>query len=134
MHLRAWLLMLTTSLGAVSGYAEQRANYLLHCGGCHLPDGRGNPPEVPSLRDELGRIVTVPGGRAYLVQVPGSSQAPVTDSELANIINWILAEFNADTLQPDFKALTAKEVGKARRDTLADPLKHRAAIWRAYSE
>ena len=129
-----WILLAAVSMCALSGYGDQRATYLLHCGGCHLPDGRGNPPEVPSLRDELGKIVEVPGGRAYLVQVPGSSQAPVTDEELTNIINWILLEFNAATLEPGFTKLTVQEVGKARRQTIADPLKHRAAIWRPYEE
>ena len=56
----------------------------------------------------------------------------MTDAELADIINWILTEFNADTLAPDFGSFTAEEVGNARAHTLADPLKHREALWRRY--
>ncbi|MEM7100638.1 MAG: hypothetical protein AAF541_20405 [Pseudomonadota bacterium] len=112
--------------------ADDRADYLLHCGGCHLPDGRGTPPEVPSLRDELGKIITIQGGRDYLVQVPGSSQAPVSDLVLANIINWILVKFNQQTLADDFVPLSENEVSNARKFTLADPLKRRDEIWANY--
>ena len=129
--LRNWFLV---ALVATPSYADDRADYLLHCGGCHLPDGRGTPPEVPSLRDELGKIVTISGGREYLVQVPGSSQAPVSDQVLANIINWILVEFNEQTLSADFVPLSEDEVSKARKFTLADPLKRREEIWRSYAE
>lgn len=116
---------------ALAGYTP-RVAYLLHCGGCHLADGRSNPPEVPDLRDELGKIVAVPGGRDYLARVPGASQAPVSDEDLARILNWVLHQFNADTLPADFTPLTGEEVGRSRRNVLTDPLKHRAALWQRY--
>ena len=106
--------------------------YALHCGGCHLPDGRGNPPEVPDLRNELGKIVMLPGGRDYLVRVPGASQAPVSDQQLANIVNWVLENYNAETLPANFEPLTAEEVGRSRKNVLSDPLKHRAELWKHY--
>lgn len=112
--------------------ADTRTDYLLHCSGCHLPDGSGAPDDVPSLRDGLGWIVSVAEGRGYLVRVPGSSQALLNDTELAAVINWVLTEFNSDTLVDEFKPLTAKEVGRARSDVLMDPLKFRAELWRHY--
>ena len=132
MHLRLWLPALIFCCYALPGVADERAIYMLHCGGCHLADGRGTPPEVPSLRDELGRIIQVDGGRGYLVRVPGASQAPVSDQELADIVNWILTEFNAATLASDFTALTVAEVADARQRTLADPLKFRERLWQRY--
>ncbi|MCZ6855833.1 MAG: cytochrome c [Gammaproteobacteria bacterium] len=116
---------------ALAGHTP-RVAYLLHCGGCHLPDGSSNPPEVPDLRGELGRIIAVPGGRDYLARVPGASQAPVSDEDLARILNWVLHQFNAKTLPDDFTPLTADEVGRSRRNVLTDPLKHRAALWERY--
>ena len=112
--------------------ADTRTDYLLHCSGCHLPDGSGAPDDVPSLRNNLGWIVRVAEGRDYLVRVPGSSQALLNDAELAAVINWVLIEFNAETLADDFKPLTAREVGRARSDVLMDPLKFRAELWRHY--
>ena len=118
---------------AAQKFAKAKFNYLLHCRGCHLPDGRGTPPEVPTLINELGKIVQVPRGRDYLVRVPGSAQAPLDDQELAEVINWILVNFNQETLPDNFTPLKAKEVGRARKHVLADPLKYRAEIWQAYS-
>ena len=112
--------------------ADTKTDYLLHCSGCHLPDGSGAPDDVPSLRDGLGWIVSMAKGRDYLVRVPGSTQAFLNDAELAAVINWVLAEFNSAILADDFKPLTAKEVGRARSDVLMDPLKFRADLWRHY--
>ena len=87
---------------------------------------------MPSLREDLGRIVTVEQGRGYLVRVPGSSQALLDDAGLAAVINWVLPEFSAATLADDFVPLTAEEVKGARQDVLLDPLKFRAELWRKY--
>ena len=111
-----------------------RIAYMLHCGGCHLADGRSNPPEVPDLRNELGKIVSIPGGRDYLVRVPGASQAPVSDEELAHIINWVLKNFNADTLPDNFSPLTGDEVSRSRKNVLINPIEHRAALWDGYTD
>lgn len=111
-------------------FADTRADYLLHCSGCHLPDGRSVPPDVPTLQDEIGRIVSLPEGRNYIVRVPGAAQTPLNDKELAAVLNWVLAEFNAKTLPADFTPLTENEVREARKYVLADPLRMRAALWR----
>ena len=84
---------------------------------------------MPSLVDELGQLLTIPEGRSYLVRVPGASQAPVSDQRLADIVNWILTEFNKSTLPEDFRPLTAKEVARARSDILANPLEYRRRFW-----
>lgn len=116
-------------LASLVAEADPRADYLLHCGGCHRPTGEGLPPDVPTLVAELGPIAGSDEGRAYLVRVPGASQAPVSDQVLADIINWILSEFNADTLPGDFEPLSAAEVARSRGDTLADPLSYRKRFW-----
>jgi len=119
-------------LGAWHGAeASPRADFLLHCGGCHLADGSGSPPDVPSLRGELAWIARLPEGRDYLARVPGASQSPLSDGELAAVINWILVEFNGAALGEDFVPFAASEVSKARRRVLLDPLKYRAELWRA---
>lgn len=108
--------------------ADPRTDYLLYCRGCHLINGDGVPPDVPSLHDEPGRLLSIPGGREYIVRVPGVSQTAMTDEELAAVLNWVLAEFNADTVPGDFQPYTAKEVGAARAKLLIDPLKYRASL------
>jgi len=73
----------------------------------------------------MGRMVATAEGREYLYRVPGAAQAQVDDARLAGIINWILQEFNADTLPADFTPVTAAEISEGRPNILADPLRFR---------
>ena len=109
--------------------ADPRSDYLMHCAGCHLADGSGLPPEVPSLAGPLGRIVSSPAGRDYVARVPGAAQAPLSDEALAAVLNWLLLEFNRATLPANFQALRPGEVARSRARVLADPLKLRNELW-----
>ena len=114
--------------------AAARFDYLLHCAGCHRPDGSGAPPEVPSLRGPMGLMAATPDGRAYVARVPEVAQSPLGDAELARLLNWVLSEFNAETLPAGFRPLTNDEVGAARVRVLADPLRARAALLGGYGD
>jgi mono/diheme cytochrome c family protein len=109
--------------------AGPRSDYLLHCAGCHRPDGTGLPPGVPSLVGPLGSIAATPQGRDYLARVPGAAQAPLSDEELTAVLNWVLLEFNASTLPGSFRPLQPREVSRSRARVLADPLKLRGELW-----
>ena len=122
------LFMLSNSVFA----ASPRINYLLYCSGCHRPTGEGSPPNVPTLHNELGEMISVQEMRGYLARVPGSNNAPISDAELTGVINWLLEEFNAETLPKNFKKLSLKEVRNARSNLLADPVKYRETYWKAY--
>lgn len=117
-----------TQASAATQEKAQRDLYLLHCAGCHRPHGYGALPEVPGLHDELGYMVQVEGGRDYMVRVPGAAQSPISDVELQTIVNWMLLEFNADTLPDDFVPLSLTEVRQARANVLADPLRYRTLL------
>jgi mono/diheme cytochrome c family protein len=109
--------LLLVALGPLAGVAaaeEARVLYLLHCQGCHLADGSGRPGAVPSLLG-VARFATVPGGRAYLIGVPGSAQAPLTDAELADVLNWMLAEFGPTDVAAKMAPFAAAEVARHRR-------------------
>ena len=133
-RLTGWFALLALLASQSAFAASPRTNYLLHCSGCHLPSGVGNPPNVPTLHDELGRMMAVEAMRAYLVQVPGSSQTALSDQDLADVVNWVLTEFNAETLPGGFRPLTAGEVASARQTILADPLKYRIKHWKDYGD
>jgi mono/diheme cytochrome c family protein len=135
MKMPAWLwfsVPLAIGVAATESRADPRADYLLHCGGCHLADGRGAPPEVPTLIATLGPIVTSQEGRDSIVRVPGATQTPLSDERLAEVMNWVLTGFNSETLTPNFRPLTGIEVGEARRRVLADPLGFRRILWPDY--
>lgn len=125
----AALLLGWLAADAAADDARARMHYLLHCGGCHLPDGRGVPPDVPSLRGDPGRLAAYPDGRRYLARIPGASQAPLSDAELTAVLNWVLSAFNRHTLPAGHEPLTVDEVASARQDPLPDPARARQAIW-----
>jgi hypothetical protein len=100
--------------------ASPAVDYAVHCQGCHLDDGRETPGRVPALAGSLGRFSRVPGGRAYLVRVPGVAQSPLDDAALAALLNWLLPRFDPGGLAPDFSPYSAEEVGRLRRLPLSD--------------
>lgn len=114
--------LLLLLLAASSGWATEpaEADYMLNCQGCHLPDGSGFPArQVPDLRNQMGRFLSVPGGREFLVQVPGSAQTALNDADLARLLNWMLLRFSAAQLPANFQPYTAAEVGALRKQPLA---------------
>jgi hypothetical protein len=98
-----------------------QAAYMLGCQGCHLEDGRGFPQRgVPALNGFVGNFLKVPGGREYIVQVPGAAQSELTDERLAEVLNWMLRTFSPAQLPADFKPYTAPEVGLLRKSPLVE--------------
>ena len=89
--------LLAALLVAVCGTAgafEPAVNYMLQCMGCHTPaHGSGEPGRVPSMRMTLAALAVVPEGRRFLVQVPGSAQSTLSDAELAELLNWMIRNF-----------------------------------------
>ena len=95
-----------------------REAFQLHCSGCHGPDGHGAAEFVPDLH-ELAPLVAAPGGREYLVRVPGVAQAPVESEALARLLNFILTEMSG---VDDLDAFDAAEVETLRRRPFLDPV------------
>ncbi len=128
------VLCLLLGLNAGSVAADARVNYLLHCAGCHRVDGTGLPPEIPSLAGPIGPFAGFAQGRDYLIRVPGASQAPINDEELAAVLNWVLESFNTATLPADFRPLQKEEVSASRPHVLDDPIATRGKIWTDYGK
>jgi mono/diheme cytochrome c family protein len=113
-----WLsLMLSASADSTAPRPEFES-YVLHCSGCHRLDGSGVTGVAPDLR-EIGVLVRSGAGRAYLGKVPGVAQAPVSDLELARLLNWVLTEIAQTTPDPPY---SAEEIGALRAKPLRDPL------------
>ena len=105
-----------------------QANYMLNCMGCHLADGSGAQGKVPSLRDSLARLSASRAGRRYLVQVPGSAQSPLSDLELAQVLNWMVRNLSASAVADGFTEFTAVEVADYRRFRLVNVRDTRARL------
>ena len=122
------LVALCAAMPLAAAAEDARTAYWLHCAGCHLLDGSSAPPEVPTLIDEPGRIAGLPGGREYLLRIPGVAQAGLGDAKLAEVLNFMLEAFSPTTTPADFEPFSAREVGRARERVLIDPLKRREEI------
>lgn len=124
--LGAGILMLCCA-SLASADPNPRFDYVLYCAGCHLENGGGDPPEVPDLRRDLDRLVSIPEGRGYLARVPGSADAPLTGAQLAGVLNWIMTTFYADL--GNFSPYTEEEILRYRAmPRLLDPLKLRTEL------
>jgi hypothetical protein len=107
----------------------QRAwqHWTLNCQGCHRPDGTGTDATAPSLAGTVARFLSVPGGREYLGRVPGVATSPLSNADLAEVVNWMLWRFDKEHLPTNFKPFTAAEMGQLR----AAPLRLEASRMRA---
>jgi len=124
--MRSSALVVAFLLGAIgSAYAgaPPQSDFVLHCAGCHRFDASGSAT-VPAL-DDLDRVLAAPGGRAYLLRVPGVAQAPLSDARLAALLNWVVAEFNA---RPPRPAFSEAEVRRGRQAPLRDPVAARERV------
>ncbi len=124
--LAAALALTASGLVSTTARAETpHVNYLIHCAGCHLQDGTGKVGEVPDLGQMMGRFATFPEGRAFLVQVPGTSQSPLDNEDTAALLNWMLATFgNTESVEP----YTTEEVEGYRATRLSNVRGARAAL------
>lgn len=109
--------------------AEQ--HWIQNCMGCHTANGGGIAGKVPPLAHSLGYFERVPGGREYVMRVPGASNSALSDQQLADVLNWLLLTKNRAALPPGFKPYTAAEVAAHRRPAYADVAPRRAALVRA---
>ena len=105
-----------------------QANYMLNCMGCHLADGSGAAGKVPSVRDSLVILSGSSAGRRYLVQVPGASQSPLSDLELAQVLNWMVRNLSARPVRADLAEFTAAEVAAYRGSPLVNVRERRAQL------
>ena len=102
---------------AMASAATPQFNYLLHCGGCHIEDGSGMGDIVPDLNKDMGYFASTAEGRSYLVRVPGAAQSPLSDSDLAELMNWMLRTFSAADAPAPY---TEAEITTHRRTPMHD--------------
>src|SRR5208282_5450928 len=99
----AFAALILSWAGAAAAWAYTPAvNFQLNCMGCHLADGSGEAGRVPSIRRTLVLFSALPEGRAYVVRVPGVAQAPLSDEEIALLLNWMARHLSDLPLPPGF--------------------------------
>jgi hypothetical protein len=93
----------------------QRAwqHWTLNCQGCHRPDGTGSAGTAPSLAGTVAKFLSVPGG----------ATSPLSNDNLAEVLNWMLWRFDATHIPANFAPYSAAEIGTLR----ARPLRMEAS-------
>ncbi len=110
-------------------------DWALNCQGCHQSQGAGIPGSTPALRGQVARFTSTPEGREYLARVPGVASAPLSDADLAELLNWLLVRFDPHHLSLGFKPYSAEEVGRLRaRPLRSDAAELRAKLVRGWAE
>jgi hypothetical protein len=80
------------------------------------------------MKDKLGYFLRSDAGRAFLVQVPGTSSAPLTDREVAELLNWMLARFSPAEVPASAAPYTESEVTVLRARRMDDVAAIRARV------
>lgn len=112
-----------------------RTNYILSCQGCHGPNGEGSAIGlVPRMQGFVGNFLRVAGGREFMVQVPGSANAALSDTALAELLNWLLPTISGAELPPDFTPYQVDEVARLRRTPAIDVAHRRSALIEAMAK
>ena len=105
---------------ALAVTSSARGHYVLHCAGCHRVDGSGTPARyVPDLR-HLGQFLQLDGGRAFVIGVPGVMGSGLSDAQVAEVANWLLATMARDSVPEGHQPYTAAEVAASRQQPMAD--------------
>lgn len=108
-------LLLTIYVPTTQAKEKPDVNYLRYCQGCHRADGSGSlTNDVPDLRASVGNFLHLKEGREFVIQVAGVAQAPISDIELAELMNWTLVKFSALELPDTFKPYEASEIAELR--------------------
>lgn len=102
-----------------------RGNYILRCTGCHGIEGMGTAEGgVPPFPGSVGHIANTEAGRDYMMHVPGVIASSLTDSEIASVMNYVMATFDT-TDAPEF---TTEEVTRRRAVPMTDIVVARRAV------
>lgn len=124
----AGLLALLLAFTSTAQIAERPLTYQIHCEGCHKADGSGLEGFVPNFVGQLSSFLHVPDGRNFIIQVPGVAQSSLSDSEIAELINWMVVAYDPAGLPENFTLYTAEEVAALRANPLSNAMLYRAAV------
>lgn len=129
-------------VAACAQAADGRSIFAQHCAVCHLETAKGSPGFVPPLTDTLGYYTSVDGGRTYLAQIVTYGLAgpitvagtaynatmvlytPLSDKEAADVLNYVLTQFDQKSLSSHFNPFTAQEISDARKEKLSAAQMH----------
>jgi hypothetical protein len=124
-----WHILVALSLLPSSLWAKNpEVLYMMECQGCHLADGGGGLSSIPTLHNNVAKFPAVPGGREYLVQVPGVALSSLSDQDITAVLNWMLRKFGPVEWTSRYTPYTVEEVAILRKHPLTEIGSRRADL------
>ncbi|AFT68448.1 Cytochrome c, mono-and diheme variant [Alloalcanivorax dieselolei B5] len=115
--------------------ADPRNDFLLHCSGCHRPDGAGTEVGgIPDFRGYVSSFLMTPEGRHYILQVPGVIGSGLSDRRLTEVMNYVLTTWGQPEHIEASGLLSEQEVRTLRADVLEDVVGYRREVVKALRE
>jgi len=104
--------------------------YVAGCGGCHGIQGISKNELIPSLRDRAGYWLCTAEGRKYMVKLPNVALAPLSDAELADLMNFVAFDLGGVSAPKAAARYTASEITQLRAESpiITDVLSTRRTI------
>ena len=126
---RSARLAILAALVASAAGAQQytpRVNYILHCAGCHGMTGEGSQVGgIPAFPHSVAYIASIDAGRTYMMHVPGVISAGLSDAQIAEVTNYILAEWSDGAA---FTPFDAAEVTRRRAVPVSNVVEYRREV------
>ena len=128
--------------GASVARADGHNIFISNCAVCHQPDGKGAPSVYPPLAGSVGKYVALKEGRAYVIDVVSFGMGgkinsagdsfegdmppwpQLSNQDVADVLTYVLTDFNAKLLPADFKPISADEVKEERAKPLTAAAVH----------
>ena len=103
-----------------------RMQYILHCAGCHGMTGEGSQVGgIPAFPHSVAYIASIDAGRTYMMHVPGVVSAGLSDAQIAEVTNYILAEWSDGAA---FTPFDADEVTRRRAVPVSNVVEYRRVV------
>lgn len=95
-----------------------RHNWIMHCRGCHQMDASGSAGGAPNMAATVAQFLRSDRGRAFLGRVPGVAFVPLPDTQVAELLNWMVQTFDGEHMPVYFQPYSAEEVRQLREQVL----------------
>lgn len=129
MRLNASVFLALLLVAPASAQEVGRTNFILRCAGCHGMDGAGSQVGgIPDFHNYVGAFAHDADGRRYLMHVPGVVSADLSDRQIADVMNYVMATWAEDSLPADFKPFTEAEVTTLRAEPVGDVVAYRRKV------
>ncbi|MBU2979871.1 cytochrome c [Alteromonas sp. C1M14] len=118
-----------SSIHGISDNAPVANKYALFCGGCHGLDGMGEiEADVPQMPPNIGAFLYDEEGAWYMVNVGGVMSAGISDKDAADIMNYVITSFGANSVPNSTYRFTEQQIAKLRKQPPDDLVKLRRDI------